>query len=374
MDFRLYFKSRQGEMVQFLKKIVHLESPTSDKAAVDACSAFVRREFERGGARVAVHPQKDVGDLLVVDYPHAEEEGGRILVLTHIDTVWPVGKISRMPFYISGPKIFGPGVLDMKGGLTAAVFALATMRRLNMVPRRRVTVFVNSAEETGSKAADDLIVRMARKSSLVLCLEPSVPGGALKLQRKGRMVVRLETTGKEAHAGSPEKGVNAIDELAAQVARLKKVRGREMTLNTGLIGGGEKANVVAGSAWAVLDARFWTVRDKQRLLDALRDAPVFHRGARTRFTVQGTTPPMERTPAQGVLFREAQAIAEKIGLTLKPGKTGGGSDASLAAGVGTPALDGLGPDGDGIHAEHEHMLLPSLVDRTALLVELLTKL
>lgn len=374
MDYNLFFKSRQGEMVQLLKRLVHLESPTSDKKAVDACAEAALREFRRGGAKVTSFPQKDIGDLHLVDLPSPAAEEGRLLVLAHIDTVWPVGTIVKMPFYVSGPKIFGPGTLDMKGGLVAAVFALDTIRRLDLRPRRRISLFINSAEETGHRAASEVILKLARKSDLILCLEPALPGGALKLQRKGRAVVRLETTGRAAHAGTPEKGVNAIDELIGQIARLRRIRAREMTMSLGQIGGGDKPNVVAPSAWAVLDVRYWAARDKDRLLAALQDLTPILRGARTKFSLQSTNPPLERTPPQAALFARAKVIAAELGLTLKSGKTGGGSDASVAASAGRPALDGLGPDGDGIHAATEHLLLPSLVERTALLVELLTKL
>jgi glutamate carboxypeptidase len=208
----------------------------------------------------------------------------------------------------------------------------------------------------------------------VLCLEPALPGGALKLERKGRLVVRLDVKGRAAHGGTPEKGVSAIEELAAQIARFKRLRTRETTVNVGLIGGGEKANVVAEAAWALLDVRFWKAADRDRVLRMLREAVPVLPAARLRVTVEGFTPPLERTKASDRLFVRAQEIAQGLGLSLKGGKTGGGSDASIAAGLGVPTLDGLGPEGDGLHAEHEHLLLPSLVERTALLTELLRSL
>jgi glutamate carboxypeptidase len=376
MDFRLYFRSRQGEMVHLLKQLVTLESPTDDKKAVDACAAFVARELKRVGCRITVHPQKDIGDLVVAEFApgRVKDADDEILVLGHIDTVWPLGKLTKMPFFVQGNRLYGPGALDMKGGLVALLSALRCLHGLNIAPQKRITVIVNSAEETGHAAASDLIRRHARKASLVLCLEPALPGGALKLERKGRLVVRLDVRGRAAHGGNPEKGVSAIEELVAQIARLKRLRTGETTVNVGLMGGGEKANVVAESAWAVLDIRFWKAADRDRVLKALREAVPALRGARLKVTVQSTTPPLEKTKASERLFARAQEIAAGLGLTLKGGKTGGGSDASIAAGVGIPALDGLGPDGDGLHAEHEHLLLASFVERTALLTELLKSL
>ena len=373
MDLRSYFRSRQGELVHLLKQLVALESPTNDKKAVDACGAFVARELRRVGCRVAVHPQKDVGDLITAEFSpgRLKDADDEILVLTHIDTVWPAGQIAKMPFYVQGHRLYGPGALDMKAGVAMVLAALRCLHGLNLRPGKRITVFVNSAEETGSAAANDLIRKLARRASLVLCLEPALPGGALKLERKGRLVVRLEVRGRSAHAGTPEKGVSAIEELAAQIARFKRLRTGEATVNVGLIGGGDKPNVVAESAWAVLDIRFWKAKDRDRILKVLRESVPTLRGARLKVTVESQTPPMEKTKASEKLFVRAQEIAAGLGLPLKGGKTGGGSDASLAAGLGVPTLDGLGPDGDGLHAEHEHILVPSFVERTALLTELL---
>ena len=376
MDFPLYYRSRQGDMVNLLKQITNLESPTNDKKAVDACVAFVANEFKKIGCKVTSISQKDIGDLTLAEFApgRLKDADDQLLVLTHVDTVWPVGKIAKMPFYVSGNKLFGPGVLDMKAGLVMLLSSLAALRSLNLKPQKRISIFVNSAEETGHEAAYDVIRRLAKRSSLVLCLEPALPGGGLKLERKGRLVVRLETKGRAAHGGTPEKGVNAIEELMIQLQRTKRLRTGETTINVGLVGGGEKANIVPEAAWAVLDIRFWKSLDREKILRTLKGAEPVLRGARVKATVESTTPPMERTKASARLFDQAREIASSIGISLTGGKTGGGSDASIAASLGVPALDGLGPDGDGIHAEHEHLLLPSLVDRTALLTLLLSKL
>lgn len=376
MDFNRYFASRRGELLNTLKQVVALESPTSDKKAVDACAAFVMNEFKKTGARITRYPQKDIGDLHLVEYAPGslKAESDRILVLTHIDTVWPVGKLGTMPYYVSGEKVFGPGALDMKAGVVMSLFALCTLRQLGIAPTKRISVFINSAEETGHDAAHAVIKDLARKSSLVLCLEPALPGGALKLERKGRLVVRLEARGRSAHAGTPDKGVNAIEELAAQIVRLKKIRTGEVTANVGVFTGGEKANVVADAAQALLDVRFWRSTDRERVRTYFRELQPVIKGAKIKAILESPTPPMEKTKASLELFARACRIAAGLGQALKGGRTGGGSDASIASGLGIPTLDGLGPDGDGLHAEHEHVIIPSFVERTALLTELLAKL
>lgn len=379
MEFRHYYKSRQGEIVNLLKELVTLESPSIDKKAVDKCTDFLAGEFKKIGAKVTRFPQKTIGDLTTVQYPATQTSKTKkeqILVLTHIDTVWPVGKIQNMPFYLSGTKIFGPGVLDMKAGLAMALTAIKTFHALNIVPQKNILIFINSAEEIGNAAATEMIRKLAKKSEYVLCLEPPLPGGRLKAQRKGRMVVRLVITGKAAHAGTPDKGINAIEELIEQLRALKKLRRiKEATMSIGLIEGGEKVNIVAEKASATLDIRFWTNAQKQKIVDDLKQLTPIAPGAKIRFSIENSTPPMERTEASTALFSEIQDIAKStLNITLETGKTGGGSDASIASSLGIATIDGLGPDGDGIHAENEHLLLPSLVQRTALLTEILRQL
>ena len=376
MKFNLYFRSRQNEMVRFLKETVGRESPTRDKKAVDTCSAYVVEEFRKLGSRVQRFPQKEIGDLYVIEYPRPTSRSPeeQTLILTHIDTVWPVGKIVKMPFYISGEKIFGPGVLDMKAGLVMAFFALKALRELNLKPAKRIALFINSAEETGDEAAHDMIRKLARASDAILCLEPALPGGALKTERKGRLVMKLDVKGRAAHAGNPEKGVNAIEELMGQLVRLKKLRTAGVTTSVDQIGGGEKANIVAEAAWAVVDIRFWNSLQEEKIRKFFRGMVADRPGAKIKTSVESSIPPMERTRTSAAFLARASELAAGLGMKLTEGKAGGGSDASIASRLGIPTLDGLGPDGDGIHAEDEHLLLPSLVERTALLTEILLRL
>ncbi|MGB9893462.1 MAG: M20 family metallopeptidase [Candidatus Saccharicenans sp.] len=376
MDFQPYFRSQQGEMVRLLKTLVQLESPTSDKKAVDRCSAEVLKQVENLRVKIKRISQKEIGDLYLLefDYTAGRSKEDPTLVLTHIDTVWPVGTIDKMPFYIEGNKIFGPGALDMKAGLVSAIFALKAIHNLGLRPKRKIWLFVNSAEETGSEESHKQIAILARKAGLVLCLEPGLPGGALKLQRKGRLVVKIECTGRSAHASTPEKGLNAIEELIAQLQRLRKLKIKGMSLNIGLIGGGEKANVVPEKAWAICDLRFWSSKDLDRIKSFLRELEPAQKGARVKISLQSFTPPMEFTSSSQKLFNRAKTIAATMDIELIPGRSGGGSDASIASHVGAPALDGLGPEGEGMHAPNEHLLLPSFLQRTALLTKLLLEL
>jgi len=376
MNLPIYFRSRQGEMVGLLKELVLAESPTADKKAVDACADLFLSKCGRVGVRHTSFPQRGVGNFHLLEYPAKDDDrlDGRLLILTHVDTVWPVGSLSRMPFYLQGEKIFGPGALDMKAGLVMTFFALRALRELNLRPRRRVAVFLNSAEETGSVAAAEIIRAQAKAADRVVCLEPALPGGALKIERKGRCVVRVDVQGIAAHGGSPDKGVSAIDELMGVLRKIEALRSADISVNVGRIGGGDQANVVAATAWAVCDIRFWTTAQKNRILHFLKGLGPSARRAKIRTTIEGVRPPMEKTKASAAAFLEARAIAAEMEIRLTGGKTGGGSDGSIAAGLGRPTLDGLGPEGGGNHAAHEYVLLPSLMERAALLTALLQKL
>ena len=376
MNFYHYYKSRKGEMINLLKEIVYLESPSTDKKAVNACSAFVMEEFKKAGARISQFPQKKIGTLYVAEYPSPvpKSVSEQILLLLHVDTVWPVGKIHKMPFYVSEDKVFGPGVLDMKASIVMTLSSIKALSELNTLPKKKIAVFLNSAEEIGSEAAYEVIKSLCKKSDYVLCLEPSLPGGGLKMQRKGRLVIRLESKGKAAHAGTPDKGVNAIEELMHQLRRVKELEKEETTVNIGLIEGGEKPNIVAKEARAVLDVRFWKNENKEKFTASLKKMKPVLKGAQVRFTTESLTPPMEKSEASSELFSKVKKIASSLDMRLTAGKTGGGSDASVASSMGIPTLDGLGPDGKGIHAENEHLILPSLIERTALLTEILIQL
>jgi glutamate carboxypeptidase len=375
MNIRPYFEARRGAMIDMLEGLVRRESPTHDKKAVDACSRLFLGRLAGLPRDILRIPQAGIGDLYAIGFPGLSRSADKpILVLTHVDTVWPVGRLKDMPWRVAGPRAYGPGALDMKAGLVMALFAFRAVRDLGLKPRRPAVLFINSAEETGHPAASRWIEQLARSAACVLCLEPALPGGALKVRRKGRLVVELAVRGRAAHAGTPRNGVNAIEELMTQLRALRSLESGSTSLNIGLVSGGTKANVVPDAARAVLDFRFWRRATERKIRAALGALRPRLPGAGVSCSVESSVPPMERNRASRHLFDRAAGIALGLGLELEGGPTGGGSDASLAASLGLPTLDGLGPDGDGIHGAKEHVLIPSLLDRTALLTALLTSL
>ena len=371
-----YFQKQKKEILAFLKDIVLLESPSQDKKYTDKCSQFILKKFSNLDITCQRRPQKQIGDLYIMSYPAANNKKGflPLLVLTHVDTVWPVGKIKDMPIRIKGDKFFGPGALDMKAGIVMTYFALKALSDLRIENKRDILFLINSAEEIGHESATRIIKELSETASLGLCLEPALPGGILKLQRKGRLVLRLTACGKAAHAGSPEKGINAIDELIFQLNNLKTVENDEVTLNIGKIQGGAQINMVPDKADAFIDIRFWNNIQRQTIINQITRLKPTQTGAHIEYHIEKINPPMEKTERSIKLLDKITRIASPLGIKIEAGRTGGSSDGATAADFGLPVIDGLGPDGDGIHAENEHVLIPSLIERTALLTELLCRL
>jgi glutamate carboxypeptidase len=368
-------RARADTTLGLLRQIVELESPSSDKPAVDRLVDFLEGQLNERGASVERVAQQEYGDLLVGRFGGAS--GRPLLVMTHIDTVWPVGTIDRLPWRVEGDRLYGPGVYDMKAS-TAMMFAALDILRALGAANRPVVWSINTEEEVGSPVSRPVLEALAREAELVLCLEPPVPPhGALKTQRKGVGMFTLYVTGKASHAGADHQaGVSAIEEMARQVQWLHSLTDYERgtTVNVGVVEGGTKRNVVAAEASALIDLRVTTLAEAERVVPQILGMQPSLAG--TILSVEGglNRPPMERTPAIVAAFERARLIGEDLGLDLQEGFTGGGSDGNFTAALGVPTLDGLGCIGDGAHADHEHIIVPALPERTALLAALLAHL
>ncbi|MCS7255392.1 MAG: M20 family metallopeptidase [Thermomicrobium sp.] len=369
--------ARRDALLAELRTVVELESPSTDKAAVDRLVAYLRARARELGAAIEEYPQVDYGDLTVASWPaHGGAPTEPLLVLTHIDTVWPVGTLARRPFRIEGDTAYGPGIYDMKASVVMFLEAVRLLRERHLL-HRPIRWLINTEEEVGSPVSRPLIEREAQSSALVLCLEPPAPGGALKTARKGVGMFAVRISGRAAHAGAePERGVSAIQELANQIAYLHSLNdpATGTTVNVGVVGGGTRSNVVAAEAWAKVDVRVATREEAERVTAAVLGARPWLPGATV--TVEGglNRPPMERTPAIAAAFERAREIGRELGLELREAATGGASDGNFTAALGVPTLDGLGCPGDGAHAEHEQISLSGLIERTALLALLLHRL
>ena len=388
-------RAREGKMVRLLGRFVRCESPSGDKAAVDRFGAMVAREWRRRGAKVKILEQRlrgnhlrvemvaaaksDLGrDLARRDGKSADRDDGQILVLGHLDTVYPIGTIAKMPFRVRGGRAWGPGTFDMKGGLVLALGAVDALRAVGAGPRRRVVFLWTSDEEIGSETSRRVIESEARRSDAVLVLEPALGReGRLKTERKGVGGAEIIVTGRAAHAGiEPEKGVNAVHELALQIARLMKMndRARGITVQATVVKGGTAANVVPERARAAVDIRFARLADAGRIEREVRGLRPILRGARVEVRVGGMRPPLERSAGVRELFRVARGLMGEMGLALGEAATGGGSDGNFTAALGVPTLDGLGAVGDGAHSLREHVVVREMGVRAALIAGLLARL
>jgi glutamate carboxypeptidase len=356
------------------RALVELESPTSDKTAVDRCGSELARRLHGLGARVTTLPRESAGDHVMAEFGCGASQ---ILLLGHFDTVWPIGQLSEMPFRERDGYLHGPGVFDMKAGIVIAMLATRALVELGRPLARRIVMLWTSDEETGSRTSRSAIEEEAARSEAVLVLEPSLPGGALKTSRKGCGEFSVVIKGRAAHAGvDPERGASAVAELARQILALDALQdqARGVTVNVGLVRGGSRPNVVAEEARAVVDVRAPTRESALQLERAIRQ--LTPRDPRTRLEIHGgiDRPPLERTLAVAHLYGQAKAIAAELGRDLAEGPTGGGSDGNFTAALGVPTLDGLGAVGDGAHARHEHVELAATAWRAALVAGLVERL
>lgn len=369
------FLGLQDELVALLRELTVRESPTTEKAAVDRLGEFVADQLRDLGAQVERIPQEAVGDHWIATWGDLEAST-QILTLCHLDTVWPLGTLARMPIREENGRLYGPGVFDMKGGIAVLLGAMRGLLMLGVRPPHRIRMLFTSDEETGSETSRPLIEEEARRSHLVLCLEPALPDGSLKTFRKGVADFTVVAYGRSAHAGAdPQRGINAIEELAYQILRLRGLADirRGTTVTVGVIRGGTRPNVVPEYAEMVVDVRVATRAEMDRIERAFRALRPVLEGARLEVRGGFNRPPMERNAQMVATFERARAIAAELGMTLTEGGTGGGSDANFTAALGIPTLDGLGAIGNGAHALEEHVRIDSLPQRAALVAALLTR-
>jgi glutamate carboxypeptidase len=357
-----------------IETLVRLESPSTDKLAVDRCGDELAIRLEALGGEVTTLPVADRGNQIRARFGVG---AARLLILGHFDTVWDVGQLGRMPLREEGGRLYGPGVFDMKAGIGVAMLAVSALRERSLPDAPCVTMLWTTDEEIGSVASRAVIEDEARQSDAVLVLEPSLPGGAVKTSRKGCGDFELVVHGVSAHAGiDPGRGASAIHELAHQIVALQELQDLErgVSVNVGLVHGGSRTNVVAESARATIDVRVPTLADATIIEEKIR--ALRPRLTRTRLEVHGGVgrPPLERTPQVVRLYQLARDVARELGQDLQEGGTGGGSDGNFTAALGVPTLDGLGPRGDGAHALHEHVQLADLPWRAAFLASLMSRL
>jgi glutamate carboxypeptidase len=376
------------DMKLLLKRLVETESPSHDKSAVDRLGAIVAEEARKLGAQVEIISNKETGDHVLCRFSSPsgsprgmlppsgtmrEGQGEGILLLCHMDTVFPLGTLKSMPYREADGKIFGPGTLDMKAGIVLSLAAIEELQKFEGL-KRPVTLLCTSDEEIGSQSSQNYIEEHARESTLVLVMESALLDGSLKTWRKGVGEFRVKVRGRAAHAGGDhEKGRNAIEEMSHQVIAIQRLTdySKGTTLNVGVIHGGTVSNVVPEEAVIQVDVRVMQPGEWERVYAEMKKLKPVLDGTSIEVTGGLNRPPMPYDERMKATFEKAKSIAAGIGMELKAGGTGGASDANFIAPIGIPVLDGLGAIGEGYHSEREYIFADSLEERKKLLVELL---
>jgi len=361
-------------MVETLRQMVELESPSDNKSAVDRLGEFLAEQFAAAGGQPKFHRQSERGNHLQVDFPGANSQRP-VMLLGHFDTVWALGTLAKMPWRVAQGRAWGPGSYDMKAGITLMLHALAALREVRGQLARPVTVLLNTDEEVGSHSSRATLEKLARESAAVLIMEPSAGlKGAVKTARKGVGEYCLKVSGVPAHAGiSPQEGASAIRELAHQIVKVSEFTDlkRGISVNAGVIEGGTRSNVVAAEASALIDVRIARVRDAAYIDKKLHALRPVNRKCRLQLTGAINRLPMERTEGVAALYGKAREAAARIDWKLDEASTGGASDGNFTAALGVPTLDGLGAVGEGAHAFNESVIIEELPRRAALIAMLI---
>ncbi len=366
---------REPAMIARMRTLVEMESPTTDKAAVNRVAAHVAQWCRELSGATTLHRHETFGDSLEVSFTPQRPTQRPILLLGHLDTVWDTGTLRTQPWRESEDRIFGPGVLDMKAGVVMAIAAVEMLLARNAL-HRTVSILLNADEEAGSTESRNVTESVAKRCEAVYVLEPAQgEKGAYKTARKGTGQYRLRVEGVPAHSGVDfSRGHSAILELARQLQTVATFTdlARGTTVNTGRMGGGTRINVVPAEAWAEVEMRFVTPEDAAEVARKFRALAAVDPAC--RLTVEGgiDCPPMVRTPATVRLFEQARQLALALhGLPLHEAATGGSSDGNFTSAIGVPTLDGMGAVGAGAHAPHEHIVRRHIAPRTALLAAML---
>ncbi len=368
----LAFAEARSEWIRTsLRDLVRQESPSEDPAAVNAAVTMVEAHARSLGGRIKRHRQKQFGDILELRFGPARSSRKPVLLLGHLDTVWPMGTLKTMPWRDENGRCYGPGVFDMKAGVIMALAAIDILRELKL--SRPITLLLNSDEEVGSDASRPITEKLARESSAVFVLEPA-QGLAYKTARKGVGQYNVQVTGVAAHSGVDfERGHSAILELAKLVQTISSFTDLSIgrTVNCGVLSGGTRSNVIAQTATVEVDVRIAKASDAARVEKLFRSLRPSDPHCKLQITGGINRPPMERKPGTIALYKQARKIAAELGFDLPEASTGGGSDGNFTAALGIPTLDGMGAIGEGAHAAHEHIVTEHLVPRTALLAAML---
>ena len=360
-----WLASQRGAMLTLLETLVNTDSNSYDKPGVDAVGEHIKKFLSSNGIACEATPDTRFGDALGATVGNGANR--YILLMGHRDTVFSKGEVARRPFRIEGPRAYGPGVADMKSGLVMNCFVLAAMKQFGVAPVA-VTALFTGDEEIGSPFSRAVIERYARGARTVFNSEPGRASGAVVTGRKGGVFMRFEITGKAAHSGGNfEQGISAINELAHKTLALNALIDvpRGITLNVGVVAGGEVVNMVAPSARGEVDLRFITPADRAATMAKVEAimAKSYVPGTRTKLEITGEFLPLVESSDGKQLYAHYAACARELGREVPAEFTGGCADSGFAAATGVPTICGVGPVGGRAHSPDEYMEIDTLVPR-----------
>jgi glutamate carboxypeptidase len=364
-----FYQARLNDIVGLISTLANFETPTSEKQAVDALGAFLRQKLEALGAQITVFPRQAVGDIFLAKW-NAQASGKPIVFLMHLDTVWQLGTLTARPVHIAGDRLIGPGTWDMKASIGVVLSAIEGLQARGEFPNRPIWALFTTDEETGSLHSWEIIEEVARQAGLCLVMEFAATNGGVKTWRKGIATYQVSVTGKASHAGNaPEKGINAVVELAHQTLRITALNRLDLgtSVSVTVVQGGTASNVIPERATAQVDVRFKTQAEAERVHQALMSLTPVLEGAKIEVIQRAQRPPMERDATMIQSYEQLRAIGAELGIDLPEEGSGGGSDGNITAALGIPTLDGLGPLGEGAHAAHEQVVISSIPARVALM-------
>lgn len=365
-------------MIALLEKLVNTDSHSYNKQNVDKIGSIIQKEFENAGMKVDVHREKKFGNHLSITSPHAKKPS--ILIIAHMDTIFPDGEALERPFKIIEGRAYGPGVNDEKASHVQVLYAMKALKNAGLSSFHNVHILFNSDEEIGSPSSKSLIIEAAKGKDYSLVVECGRPNEGVITARKGVGRFKMKVTGKSAHAGvEPEIGRSAIEEIAYKVIKLQQLNDIEngLTVNVGLITGGVSANTISPEAEAVIDVR---VQNKEQVDEIVKEIYTIAeednvQGTNTNVEGKISRPPMEMTKESHELLERVKEAGKEIGLEIHGESTGGSSDASFTSSIGVATIDGLGPIGEFSHSEtDEYTVVDSLIERTALLAKTIERL
>ena len=369
--------AKKQEMLQFLEHLVNIDSGSNIKSGIDKISSLMKSKYERLGFNVEVIEEKEYGNHLIMQ--HRDATNPEIIILGHMDTVFPEGTAKMRPFTIEGNRAFGPGVIDMKASLVSLIYALTAMQAFGKKGYQNVRIILNSDEELGSPSSRELIMKHAVNKQYALILEAARPDGSVVTARRGGGQFKIIIEGKSAHAGlDPKKGRSAIEELAHKIIHLQELTNdtEGIHVNVGMVSGGTAANTVPAEAVAIIDVRISKINQIQMVQQQIERicATTYVHGTKTRLIGEIDRMPIEKTDRIATLLEVVKQVGNEMGVTITDTATGGSSDGSFTFACGVPTIDGLGPIGGFFHSEEEYLELPSLIERTQLLAEIIQAL